>query len=96
MRSLWLLTHCSFYLQSLNKTYKADVPLVLMNSFNTDEDTEKIVRKYKNFQVKIYTFNQSCFPRVSRDSLLPIAKDFNIKKDLEAYVVVIAFIRHQH
>ncbi|CAG9804205.1 unnamed protein product [Chironomus riparius] len=50
-------------IESLNKTYNANVPLVLMNSFNTDEDTEKIVRKYKGFQVNIYSFNQSAFPR---------------------------------
>lgn len=29
-------------IEHLNKTYNADVPLVLMNSFNTDEDTEKV------------------------------------------------------
>lgn len=55
-----------------------------MNSFNTDEDTEKIIRKYKGFQVQIHTFNQSCFPRISRDSLLPVAKNFDIDKDMEA------------
>lgn len=71
-------------IETLNKTYKADVPLVLMNSFNTDEDTEKIIRKYKGFQVKIYTFNQSCFPRISRDSMLPIARDYNIDSNIEA------------
>lgn len=71
-------------IETLNKTYNADVPLVLMNSFNTDEDTEKIIRKYKGFQVKIFTFNQSCFPRISRDSMLPIAKDYDIEKDIEA------------
>jgi len=72
-------------IESLNKTYDADVPLVLMNSFNTDEETEKIVRKYKGFQLKIHTFNQSCFPRISRDSMMPIAKDYNINNDLEAW-----------
>merc|ERR1712050_167290 len=36
-------------IESLNKQYDADVPLVLMNSFNTDEDTEKIIRKYSGF-----------------------------------------------
>lgn len=72
-------------IESLNKTYNTTVPLVLMNSFNTDEDTEKIVRKYKGFQVKIYTFNQSCFPRISRDSLLPVAKDFDVEKDIDAW-----------
>lgn len=71
-------------IETLNKTYHADVPLVLMNSFNTDEDTEKIVRKYKGLKVKIYTFNQSCFPRINRDSMLPIAKDYNVEKDMEA------------
>lgn len=72
-------------IETLNKTYNADVPLVLMNSFNTDEDTEKIVRKYKGLQVKIYTFNQSCFPRISRDSLLPIPKDYNVDANIEAW-----------
>lgn len=71
-------------IETLNKTYNADVPLVLMNSFNTDEDTEKIIRKYKGFQLKIYTFNQSCFPRISRDSMLPITKDYNIDANMEA------------
>lgn len=71
-------------IESLNKTYDADVPLVLMNSFNTDEDTEKVIRKYKGFKVKIYTFNQSCFPRISRDSLLPVAKDYDVDKYQEA------------
>lgn len=73
-------------IETLNKTYKADVPLVLMNSFNTDEDTEKIIRKYKGFQVKIYTFNQSCFPRISRDSMLPVTNDYNIDANIEAWV----------
>nr|CAD7265591.1 unnamed protein product [Timema shepardi] len=69
----------------LNRTYKANVPLVLMNSFNTDEDTQKIIRKYKGLQVEIYTFNQSCFPRINRDSLLPVAKNSDIEADIEAW-----------
>lgn len=72
-------------IENLNKTYDADVPLVLMNSFNTDDDTEKVIRKYKGFRVKIYTFNQSCFPRISRDSLLPVARDYDVEKDIEAW-----------
>lgn len=72
-------------IEHLNKTYDANVPLVLMNSFNTDEDTEKIVRKYKGFRVQIYTFNQSCFPRISRESFLPVAKDFDVDKDIESW-----------
>lgn len=73
--------------QSLNKTYNANVPLVLMNSFNTHEDTEKVTRKYKGFKVQIHTFNQSCFPRISRDSLLPVPKDYDVEKDIDAYVL---------
>jgi len=30
-----------------------------MNSFNTDEDTAKILRKYTHVNIEIYTFNQS-------------------------------------
>jgi len=57
-----------------------------MNSFNTDKDTEQIIRKYKGLQVEIYTFNQSCFPRVSKESLLPIAQDCDIEGNIEALV----------
>ncbi|CAD7081969.1 unnamed protein product [Hermetia illucens] len=72
-------------IEHLNKTYDANVPLILMNSFNTDEDTEKIIRKYKGFRVQIYTFNQSCFPRISRESFLPVARDFDVENDMEAW-----------
>lgn len=61
-------------IEHLNKEYDSDVPLVLMNSFNTDEDTQKVLRKYKGFRVKIYTFMQSRYPRINKESLLPIAK----------------------
>ncbi|GLD69621.1 UTP--glucose-1-phosphate uridylyltransferase-like isoform X1, partial [Lates japonicus] len=57
----------------LNKTYNTDVPLVLMNSFNTDEDTKKILQKYTHHRVKIHTFNQSRYPRINKESLLPVA-----------------------
>lgn len=57
-----------------------------MNSFNTDNDTEQIIRKYKGLQVEIYTFNQSCFPRVSKESLLPIAKTCDVEGNIEALV----------
>lgn len=61
-------------IENLNKKYNANVPLVLMNSFNTDEDTAKILRKYTHVNIEIYTFNQSRYPRINRESLLPIAK----------------------
>ncbi|KAI4891252.1 hypothetical protein NFI96_014088 [Prochilodus magdalenae] len=65
-------------IEHLNKTYNTDVPLVLMNSFNTDEDTRKILQKYTHHRVKIHTFNQSRYPRVNKESLLPVAKDMGL------------------
>lgn len=73
------------WFQHLNKKYKVNVPLVLMNSFNTDEDTEKIIRKYKGLQLTIYTFNQSCYPRINRDTLLPLATSSEVEKNLDAW-----------
>lgn len=55
-----------------------------MDSFNTDDDTQRIIRKYKGIDIDIYTFNQSCYPRINRDSLLPIAKHCQIDEDIEA------------
>ena len=54
--------------------YNTDVPLLLMNSFLTDSDTEKIIRKYSGFQVRIKTFQQSRYPRINRDTLMPVAR----------------------
>ncbi|XP_033104983.1 UTP--glucose-1-phosphate uridylyltransferase-like isoform X2 [Anneissia japonica] len=62
-------------IEHLNKKYDCDVPLVLMNSFNTDEDTKKVLRKYTSCQVNIYTFMQSKYPRIKKESLLPVAND---------------------
>lgn len=62
-------------IEHLNTTANTDVPLLLMTSFNTEEDTLRIVKKYANRPVKITTFNQSRYPRLLRDSLLPFAKN---------------------
>ncbi|XP_041352363.1 UTP--glucose-1-phosphate uridylyltransferase-like isoform X2 [Gigantopelta aegis] len=63
-------------IEHLNKMYQTDIPLVLMNSFNTDDDTQKILRKYGQVKVSIFTFNQSRYPRLNRESLLPIPQSF--------------------
>ncbi|XP_053471898.1 UTP--glucose-1-phosphate uridylyltransferase isoform X2 [Ictalurus furcatus] len=65
-------------IEHLNKTYNTDVPLVLMNSFNTDEDTKKILQKYTHHRVKIHTFNQSRYPRINKESLLPVATNMGL------------------
>jgi len=72
-------------IEYLNKKYNANVPLVLMNSFNTDEDTMKIIRKYSGFNISIRTFNQSRYPRINKDSLAPIAKSCTTEDDIEAW-----------
>ena len=71
-------------IEYLNQKFDADVPLILMNSFNTDEDTQKIIKKYSGFKVRILTFNQSRYPRINKETLLPIAKTANTADDIEA------------
>jgi len=60
-------------IQSLNENGN-DIPLILMNSFYTDDDTRKVLSKYDG-KVKIHTFNQSKFPRIEKDSLGALATD---------------------
>ncbi|KAI4100960.1 MAG: hypothetical protein LQ339_005281 [Xanthoria mediterranea] len=64
-------------IEYLNRTYNVNVPFVLMNSFNTDEDTGNIIKKYEGHNIDIMTFNQSRYPRVLKDSLLPAPKSAN-------------------
>ena len=51
-------------IEHLNTTHRVDVPLILMTSFNTHEDTLRIIKKYANQQLRITTFNQSRYPRI--------------------------------
>lgn len=68
-------------IEFLNKENDVDVPLLLMNSFNTDKDTDIIVKKYQSHRISIKTFNQSRFPRIFKDSLMPVPKHVNDKLD---------------
>lgn len=58
-------------IEDLNQMYCCDVPLVLMNSFNTHEDTLKLIRKYEGRNCKIHTFLQSKYPRINKETLMP-------------------------
>jgi len=58
----------------LNQKYEADVPLVLMNSFNTEEDTAKILHRYRRLGIRIEMFNQSRYPRINKESYAPVAR----------------------
>jgi UTP--glucose-1-phosphate uridylyltransferase len=64
-------------IEHLNSTYGVSVPFVLMNSFNTDSDTAAIIKKYEGHNIDILTFNQSRYPRIIKDSLLPAPKSSN-------------------
>lgn len=64
----------------MNATEHVDVPLLLMTSFNTEDDTLSIVKKYADRPVKITTFNQSRYPRVFKDSMTVVAKDMQHDK----------------
>ncbi|KAH8828506.1 UTP-glucose-1-phosphate uridylyltransferase [Flagelloscypha sp. PMI_526] len=59
-------------IEHLNTSKKVDVPLILMTSFNTHEDTLRIIKKYANQQLRITTFNQSRYPRIHKETLLPV------------------------
>lgn len=59
---------CVKQIDTLESTYNTEIPFILMNSFNTEKKTNRMLRRYK----KIRTFSQSVFPRISANSLLPI------------------------
>uniref|UniRef100_A0A914E2U7 UTP--glucose-1-phosphate uridylyltransferase n=1 Tax=Acrobeloides nanus TaxID=290746 RepID=A0A914E2U7_9BILA len=71
-------------IQYLNRTYNVNVPLVLMNSFNTDDDTLKLLKKYANVRVEVHSFCQSRYPRINKESLMPVSKDLQ-NGDLDAW-----------
>jgi len=58
-------------IEHLNSHHGVNVPFILMNSFNTDDDTARVIQKYANHNIELMTFNQSRYPRVNRESLLP-------------------------
>lgn len=68
-------------IESLNSKYGCSVPLLLMNSFNTHDDTQKIVEKYADSNIEIHTFNQSQYPRLVVEDLMPLPSKGNTSKD---------------
>ncbi|PWN41508.1 putative UTP-glucose-1-phosphate uridylyltransferase [Ceraceosorus guamensis] len=69
-------------IEHLNSSHNVNVPLILMNSFNTDDDTARVIQKYANHNVEILTFNQSRYPRVNKESLLPCPRSATSDKSL--------------
>ncbi|KAH7533969.1 hypothetical protein FEM48_Zijuj04G0187900 [Ziziphus jujuba var. spinosa] len=68
-------------IENLNSKYGSNVPLLLMNSFNTHDDTLKIVEKYSKSSVEIHTFNQSQYPRLVVEDFSPLASKGVTGKD---------------
>ncbi|KAL6528920.1 UTP--glucose-1-phosphate uridylyltransferase [Orobanche minor] len=68
-------------IEALNAKYECNVPLLLMNSFNTHDDTLKIVEKYAKSNIEIHTFNQSQYPRLVVEDLKPLPAKGNTGKD---------------
>lgn len=54
-----------------------------MNSFNTDKETQEIIKKYNT--VKILTFKQKACPRIDKETLLPVPKSASTLIDGEWY-----------
>ncbi len=52
-------------IECLNKDFKSNIPLIFMNSLNTDQITKDLCQKYSNLD--IYHFNQNFLPRLSID-----------------------------
>ncbi|XP_004250240.1 UTP--glucose-1-phosphate uridylyltransferase [Solanum lycopersicum] len=68
-------------IEALNAKFGCSVPLLLMNSFNTHDDTLKIVEKYANSNIDIHTFNQSQYPRLVTEDFAPLPCKGNSGKD---------------
>ncbi|MCE3215457.1 UTP-glucose-1-phosphate uridylyltransferase, partial [Datura stramonium] len=68
-------------IEALNTKYGCSVPLLLMNSFNTHDDTSKIVEKYSKSNIEIHTFNQSQYPRLVIEDFAPLPCKGNAGKD---------------
>jgi len=60
--------------EHLNTTHKVHIPLILMTSFNTHDDTLRIIKKYVSQDISITTFNQSRYPRIWKETLQPCPK----------------------
>ena len=61
-------------INALNKDYSSNIPLVFMNSLNTESETKKICQKYEK-SIDIFHFNQNFLPRMSLD-FKPLAEKY--------------------
>ena len=69
-------------IEHLNDKHGSQVELTLMNSFNTHEDTRKIIGKYETHPICVHLFNQSRYPRFYKESKHPCPKRMNDDKSM--------------
>ena len=62
-------------IKHLNDKYDVDIPLIFMNSLNTEEETKSYCSKYDDI-IKIHHFNQNFLPRLNKD-FEPLRSEFN-------------------
>lgn len=73
-RPMFLIDFLDFavrQVEDLNNRYGCDIPLVLMNSFSTHEDTLRLITGHWDRKVKIHTFVQNYIPRINRETMKP-------------------------
>lgn len=70
--------NCSFLditalqIRNLNSRFKTSIPLILMNSFKTEQDSLEALSKYPDLKTDIpYSFLQHKFPKILRSNLMP-------------------------
>ncbi|OIR59079.1 MAG: UTP-glucose-1-phosphate uridylyltransferase [Amphiamblys sp. WSBS2006] len=69
-------------IERVNKRAGASVPLLLMSSFHTAEDTREELRKYRDRKIDIRVFEQSKMPRIHADTLMPLPRTCGDKKEM--------------
>jgi UTP--glucose-1-phosphate uridylyltransferase len=61
-------------IESLNREWNQKIPLLLMNSFYTHEETQAHL-KTQEFSSEIISFEQNKFPRLNSETLSPLSSD---------------------
>ncbi len=67
-----------FPCQYINNKYNSNIPLVLMNSFNTHSDTERVRFRYEK-RVDLHMFQQSYYPRILKETLRPLPEKLDLQ-----------------
>jgi UTP--glucose-1-phosphate uridylyltransferase len=72
-------------IEHLNATHATNVPLLLMTSFNTHHDTLRIIENHAKQNVHVTVFNQSRYPRITEETLLPCPTCAAVDSDKKAW-----------